>query len=75
MAAVNRDVARAAKSRLAADLGSAPKVNGVGIAPVSDGYVLKVNLLEAAPELELPAEFDGVDVQVDVVGPGFPQIA
>jgi hypothetical protein len=29
---------------------------------------VKVNLLRAAPELDLPAEVDGVEVRVEVVG-------
>jgi len=73
MPAVDRQRARAAKKHLVADLGSSPLVNGIGITPVRGGYAIKVNLLRASSSLEVPTEFDGVDVQVEVVGPGFPQ--
>ena len=75
MSSVSLDTARAAKKRLAAELSEHPAVNGVGIKPVEDGYALKVNLVKEEPELTLPSEVDGVDVHVEVTGPGFPQVA
>ncbi len=63
------DAARAAKSGLERRLAGEPLVNGLGLARAQGGWAVKVNLVRAAPELDLPAEIDGVEVQVEVVGP------
>lgn len=47
------------------------QVNGIGITKATDGYALKVNLIEPLND-ELPAEIDGVPIAVDLVGPSFP---
>jgi hypothetical protein len=62
------DAARAAKARLGERLAGEPLVNGLGLARFGEGWVVKVNLLRAAPDLHLPAEVDGVEVRVEVVG-------
>lgn len=74
VAIVDLQTARAAKQRLIARLPRNAPINGVGLQPVEGGYALKVNLLTADSDLELPATVDGVDVHVAVSGPGFPQI-
>lgn len=71
MAQVSLTTARAAKQRLAADLSGNPVVNGVGIQPVKDGYRLEVKVLH--PLEDVPAEIDGVDVHVEIMGAGFPE--
>lgn len=75
MAKVDIATARAAKQRLARVVSGNPKVVAIGILPVDGRYALAVDLVEAAPELDLPAEVDGVDVHVEVTGRGFPQRA
>lgn len=61
--------ARAVKDQLAARLEGQPAVNGVGLARASDhGWVVKVNLARAAPELDLPPTIDGVPVWTEIVG-------
>jgi hypothetical protein len=62
------DAARAAKDRLGERLAGEALVNGVGLARSGEGWAVKVNLLRAAPDLDLPAEVDGVEVRVAVVG-------
>jgi hypothetical protein len=62
------DAARAAKDRLGERLAGEALVNGVGLARSGEGWAVKVNLLRAAPDLDLPAEVDGVEVRVEVVG-------
>lgn len=61
--------ARAVKDRLAVSLRDHPAVNGVGVARTQAGWKVKVNLVRAAPELDLPADIDGVPICVEVVGP------
>ena len=74
MATVDRATAASVKKRLAARLADYPAVSGIGLKPLGKGsYALKVDLLREAPELDLPAQFDGVDLDVEVTGPGFPQ--
>jgi hypothetical protein len=73
VAKVDIVAARAAKLHLARVVSGNPKVAGIGIMPVGGRYALAVDLFEAAPELDLPAEVDGVDVHVEVTGRGFPQ--
>jgi hypothetical protein len=73
VASVEISKARAAKEHLADELSGDPAVHGVGIAPVADGYALLVHVLESAAEARVPTEVDGVDVHVDVSGPGQPE--
>lgn len=61
--------ARAVKDQLTERLRGEPDVNGVGIARRPDGWAVKVNLLRPAPQLRLPGQIDGVEIQTDVVGP------
>jgi hypothetical protein len=63
------DAARAAKATLEQRLAGEQLVNGIGLVRVEDGWAVKVNLVRAAPELDLPREVDGVEVQTEVVGP------
>ena len=63
------DAARAAKATLEQRLVGESLVNGLGLVRVEGGWAVKVNLVRAAPELELPREVDGVEVQTQVVGP------
>jgi len=72
VASVDLRTARAAKRHLATTLSDKPDIVGVGIKPVADGYVLKVNLLAAAPDIALPGDIDGVDLFVEITGPGTP---
>ncbi|MGH2697906.1 MAG: hypothetical protein ACRDJL_01730 [Actinomycetota bacterium] len=67
MAAPDLDRARAAKDKLAALIADRPTVNGVGISPFEDGFCIKVNLERPSDE-DLPQEFEGVPVRVEVVG-------
>ena len=58
--------ARAAKDKLAALLADRPAINGIGIAAFEGGFCVKINL--DRPDEDLPQEFDGVPVRVEVVG-------
>jgi hypothetical protein len=60
--------ARAAKKHLLAQLSGRPGVNGVGIARRGSTYRLKVNVRDPQAAGELPAEVDGLEVTVAVVG-------
>jgi len=61
--------ARAAKTHVLAQLRHLRQLNGVGLARMDQGYVVKVNLSEPLENQELiPQEVDGVPVVVDVVG-------
>ena len=62
--------ARRVKDDLGTRVGGDPRVRGVGIAPGGDGFVVRVLLADpgAAADLGLPAEVDGVAVDVVVVG-------
>ena len=71
MAKVDLSTARAAKQHLSDKVSRHPKVVSVGIVPVDGRYALAIDLVEAAPELDVPAEVDGVDVHVEITGPGF----
>lgn len=64
--------ARAARHTLATLLGGDRHVNGIGIVRSDGGYGLKVNLIDAAPELHVPDQVNGVRVERDVTGPAFP---
>jgi hypothetical protein len=68
---VSFDHARAAQRHLALILSDWPQVNGIGITRKGDGFGLKLNLTEGSPRAEVPAEVDGVPVQVEVVGRAF----
>jgi hypothetical protein len=63
------DAARAAKATLEGRLAGEPLVNGLGLARTEHGWAVKINLIRAAPDLDLPREIDGVEVRVEVVGP------
>jgi hypothetical protein len=64
------DHARKAKEALARSVGARDEVNGVGITRHGDGYGVRVNVREDAPDdLDLPSEVDGVPVEVVRVGP------
>ena len=62
------DEARRAKDAVLSLLEHHSAVNGVGIAPVEDGFAVKVNLSEAADDLALPTSIEGVPVVWEVVG-------
>ena len=63
------DDARGAKAAVLSMLEHHDVVNGVGVARLDDGYVVKVNLSRPPdPELPLPASVDGVPVTWEVVG-------
>jgi hypothetical protein len=65
--AADLERARIAKEKLAALLADRPAVSGIGIAAFEDGFCLKVNLVGPSDE-ELPQEFDGVPVRIEIVG-------
>ncbi|MGH2698564.1 MAG: hypothetical protein ACRDJL_05105 [Actinomycetota bacterium] len=67
MAAPDLERARAAKDKLVGLIGDRPAVNGVGLAPFGDGFCIKINLAQPSDE-ELPQEFEGVPVRIEVVG-------
>jgi hypothetical protein len=67
--AASRDQARAVKDRLVRERGEHPAVNGVGLARDGEGWAVKVNLSRTAPDLDLPADIEGVPVRTEVVGP------
>ncbi len=61
--------ARAAKRKAFEVCNALARVVGVGIAPLEDGYALKVNLEEPLPVgVSLPGSIDGVPLRVEVVG-------
>jgi hypothetical protein len=64
----DRASARAAKSTLAAQLSAEPGVVGIGLARREAGYVVKVNLADAAAASRVPHDVDGVRVVTQVVG-------
>jgi hypothetical protein len=69
MAAVtDRAAARAARSALAAQLGTDPGVVGIGLARRDSGYVVKVDLTDASAAGRVPGAVDGVRVVTEVVG-------
>lgn len=65
----DRDTARAAKEHLRAQLAPLGGVNGVGIGRRDGSYVLTVNVTERTTSERVPGSFDGVPVEVRVVGP------
>jgi hypothetical protein len=63
------DEARRAKAAVLSMLEHHDLVNGVGVARVDDGYVVKVNLSRPPdPDLPLPSSVDDVPVTWEVVG-------
>lgn len=63
-------LARAVKEQLRELLDDDPRVLGVGLAPRADGFAIRVLVADAgvAFDLGLPAEVDGVPVEVNSVG-------
>jgi hypothetical protein len=64
----DRAAARAAKSTLTRRLSGDPGVVGIGLARRESGYVLKVNLVDAAAAPRVPGNIDGVRVVTEVTG-------
>ncbi len=67
-AVTDRAAARAAKSALSARLSGDPGVVGVGLSRRDDGYVLRVDLADAAAAPRVPGDVDGVRVVTEVIG-------
>ncbi|GEK20930.1 hypothetical protein [Cellulomonas xylanilytica] len=59
--------ARRAQRRLRAQLAGRSGICGVGLARKGDGYALRVNVVDA--DVDVPAEVDGLPVDVRVTGP------
>ena len=59
--------ARRAQRRLRAQLAGRSGVCGVGLVRRGDGYALRVNVVR--PDVDVPAEVDGLAVDVCVTGP------
>ncbi|WP_116451051.1 hypothetical protein [Blastococcus litoris] len=64
----DRAAARAAKSALAARLSGDPGVVGIGLSRRESGYVVKVDLADAAVAPRVPGDVDGVRVVTEVIG-------
>lgn len=62
------DQARTVKDRLTERLAGHAAVNGIGLGRGAGGWIVKVNLVHAAPDLDLPPSIDGVAIHVDIVG-------
>jgi hypothetical protein len=63
------DEARRAKAAVVSMLEHHDVVNGVGVARVEDGYVVKVNLIRPPDaDLTLPTSVDDVPITWEVVG-------
>jgi hypothetical protein len=62
------DEARRAKDAVLSLLEHHGAVNGVGVAPVEDGFAVKVNLSEPVDDVSLPTNIEGVRVVWEVVG-------
>lgn len=60
--------ARRAKAELSARVADNSVIAGIGLARREGGWGVKVNVVRAAPELQIPADVDGVPVTVEVVG-------
>jgi len=58
----------AAKARLNELLGDSPNICGIGIAALSDGFGIKLNLLRPPLPGAIPNDIDDVPVIIDVVG-------
>jgi hypothetical protein len=68
VAVSDRAAARAAKSVLATRLVDEPGVVGIGLARRERGYVVKVDLADAAAAARVPQDVDGVRVVTEVIG-------
>lgn len=68
VAVSDRTAARAAKSALATRLAAVPGVVGIGLARLERGYVVKVDLTDAAAAARVPQDVDGVRVVTEVIG-------
>ncbi|WP_340294043.1 hypothetical protein, partial [Aquipuribacter hungaricus] len=64
----DRDAARAAKDQLRTRLAPVLGVGGIGIGRRPDGYVVTVDVTDEAHTTQVPSSWDGVDVEVRVVG-------
>lgn len=64
----DRSAARAARSTLAVRLAAEPGVVGIGLARRERGYVVKVDLADAAAAARVPHDVDGVRVVTEVIG-------
>lgn len=64
----DRDAARAAKQHLRARLAALDGVGGVGIGRRHGSYVVTVDVAEETVVERVPSSWDGVDVEVRVVG-------
>ncbi len=64
----DRAAARAAKSALVSRLATDPGVVGIGLARGASGYVVKVDLTDAAAARRVPVDIDGVRVVTEVIG-------
>jgi hypothetical protein len=64
----DRAAARAAKSTLTERLSGEPGVVGIGLARRESGYVVKVDLADAAAAPRVPRDVDGVRVVTEVIG-------
>jgi hypothetical protein len=64
----DRAAARAAKSALTTRLAAEPGVVGIGLARRERGYVVKVDLADAATAARVPQDVDGVRVVTEVIG-------
>ena len=64
----DRSAARAARSTLAGRLAAEPGVVGIGLARRESGYVVKVDLADAATAARVPPDVDGVRVVTEVIG-------
>jgi hypothetical protein len=63
------DEARRAKAAVVSMLEHHDVVNGVGVARVDDGYVIKVNLIRPPDaDVTLPTSVDDVPITWEVVG-------
>lgn len=60
--------AEAAKESLARTLSHLPELCGIGIAPLDDGFGVKVNLSREVAPGTVPDDVNGVPVIVAVVG-------
>lgn len=60
--------ARRAKAAVLSLLAHHGAVNGVGVAPVADGFAVKVNLREPTDDAALPSSIEGVPVVWEIVG-------
>ena len=68
VAVSDRAAARAAKSVLTTRLAAEPGVVGIGLARRHAGYVVKVDLADAAAAARVPHDVDGVRVVTEVIG-------